>query len=630
MPASRAIKGILSTGAICLAGLVSPWAGPSLSSTEARPLQREEKGKERKYQNAAACADCHVQPNGNQYPDGNPRSTKPLNLVLLTEYSIWKTHDKHAQAYAVLLGPRGKSMGKLLDVEDVTKSEVGCVNCHGMSNLALHADEGGLNLKDGVSCGGCHGPSLGWVKDHADPSWRKLSPAEKEARGLTDLRDPEKRAALCTSCHVGSPSEGKVVTHAMFAAGHPPLPSFEVATFSRNQPPHWREARDVPYFQKPSEEDVKNFHLEDVDFQRTKLALVGSVVALRQTMNLVRERADFKAPNPREVWPELLFGQEAAKVPDDALLRKEAPSRWPELAMAHSDCFACHHDLKYPGYRQERGFGYFLPGREPIRAVPGRPLVRVWPTALPEACAVFAGRPESVNSLQKRLTSLAAACGKKPFGSPAELRVAATELAQWCDELLGALKKTRFTPESTLNLIRILCNEYSDLGAKSSFEGALDYESARQVASLLQVAFDEWKRSGRKATSEAESILAELTDPLNLRPYNERDKRLEIVFQIVQKTSKDLTKKEMEAFKAYLRNPGSVDAIRNASGFLNAVRGMDNDVFNNGLAKDHVEALQDLGNAEEKRTLKAVANYDPVAFRKQLRRLAKELPPPAK
>src|SRR5262249_42928535 len=155
----------------------------------------------------------------------------------------------------------------------------------------------------------------------------------------------------CTSCHVGSPSEGKVVTHAMFAAGHPPLPSFEVATFSRNQPPHWREARDVPYFQKHSEEDVKNFHLEDMDFQRTKLALVGSVVALRQTMNLVRERADFEAPNPREVWPELLFGPEAAKVPDDALLRKEAPSRWPELAMAHSDCFACHHDLKYPGYR---------------------------------------------------------------------------------------------------------------------------------------------------------------------------------------------------------------------------------------------------------------------------------------
>ncbi len=49
------------------------------------------------------------------------------------------------------------------------------------------------------------------------------------------------------SCHVGNATQGKVVTHPMFAAGHPPLPPIEVASFSKNEPQHWRDPRDVPF-----------------------------------------------------------------------------------------------------------------------------------------------------------------------------------------------------------------------------------------------------------------------------------------------------------------------------------------------------------------------------------------------
>ena len=32
---------------------------------------------------------------------------------------------------------------------------------------------------------------------------------------------------MCLSCHLGNAREGRVVTHEMYAAGHPPLPGFE-------------------------------------------------------------------------------------------------------------------------------------------------------------------------------------------------------------------------------------------------------------------------------------------------------------------------------------------------------------------------------------------------------------------
>src|SRR5262249_16313684 len=255
------------------------------------------------YQEAKDCKQCHTVPIADRKDS--------LDLCMLTEYSIWKTHDKHAQAYAVLKGERGRKMAEVLK-QDVVKAETGCLGCHAMNNLP--GKEGAkLEVEDGVSCAGCHGPSGGdgaWLGPHAQKTWRNKTPEEKYKQGFRDLRDPVVRAELCLSCHVGSAPEGKVVSHAMMAAGHPPLPPIEIATFSKNEPQHWRDAKDVPYFKanKDKPEVLKKYHLDGIDFgkgdsfQRTKFALIGNIVAVRETLKLARDRADFAKAAKPEWW----------------------------------------------------------------------------------------------------------------------------------------------------------------------------------------------------------------------------------------------------------------------------------------------------------------------------------------
>jgi mono/diheme cytochrome c family protein len=588
-----------------------------------------------KYQNSSACSQCHTVPTGNQVPKDDPHGPQALNIVLMTEYSIWKTYDKHAQAYAVLEGPRGKMIGKLLgessgkDV-DVTKKEAGCLNCHAMSSYAGSADEGGLDLKDGVSCGGCHGPSTGWLADHTLPAWRKKTSEQKSERGLRDLRDPVVRSQLCMSCHIGNALEGKVVTHAMFAAGHPPLPPIEIATFSRNEPQHWRDAFAVPYFKNASADVVRNYHLEDMDFQRTKFALIGGSVALRETMKLAGDRANFEEKNPATVWPELLTPAGDA-APGD--LHKQAQIRWPEIAMAHSDCYACHHDLRYPGYRQQRGFGYQLPGRPPVRTIPGRPLVRLWPTSLLDPAVAFSGKTADLDTLQRDLETLARSCDARPFGTPEGVRQGTGDLIGWSDNLNTQLKGSSFTRDSVLKLMHNVCALYEPKPDRSGPTLIPDYESAKQVASLLQVAYDDWRRAEKPQDDKpALDALKALTAQLNLAPYTKRDSRLDIVFQIVRKASGGSELRGKEEFQNYLKSKdvGNVETIKKliqAQEFLNAVRAISNDDFNNGLVKDHINELQKLSDEEEVGTLQAIAGYDPETFRELLRQFASALPP---
>jgi hypothetical protein len=588
-----------------------------------------------KYQNSSACSQCHTVPTGNQLPKDDPHGPQALNIVLMTEYSIWKTYDKHAQAYAVLEGPRGKMIGKLLgeasgkDV-DVTKKEAGCLNCHAMSSFAGAADEGGLDVKDGVSCGGCHGPSTGWLAEHTLPAWRKKTADEKSERGLRDVRDPAVRSRMCMSCHIGNTAEGKVVTHAMFAAGHPPLPPIEIATFSRNEPQHWRDAYAVPYFKNASPEVIRNYHLEDVEFQRSRFALIGGSVSLRETMKLASGRANFEAKNAAWVWPELLTPGGDGGAGD---LSKQAQIRWPEIAMAHSDCYACHHDLKYPGYRQQRGFGYQLPGRPPVRTVPGRPLVRLWPTALLDPAVAYTGNAGDLDSLQSGLESLARACDARPFGSPDGVRQACGGLIGWSDKLNSQLKAAAFNPDSVLKLMHNVCAIYEPKGNDPRNTLIPDYESAKQVASLLQVAYDDWKRVVKPQDEQpALDALAALTTQLNLAPYTKRENRLEIIFQIVRKAAGGSELRGKDEFQNYLKSKdvGNVETIKKliqAQDFLNAVRGISNDDFNSGIVKDHIDELQKLSDEEEVGTLRAIANYDPYKFRALLQKFDKALPP---
>ena len=178
-----------------------------------------------------------------------------------------------------------------------------------------------------------------------DPSFRKTPPAERERIGLFDLRSPARQADQCLSCHIGNANEGKVVTHDMYAAGHPPLPSIEVATFSDLIPRHWwllaeKKIREGPQGRRATRTGEQ---------ERTRLALVGAAVA-PQDLD--------EAPGRRDPRP---TGTAAVPGLD-----------WPDYA--RFDCWSCHHDLKRESWRQARGF----------TGSPGRPPISEWPLAMVE------------------------------------------------------------------------------------------------------------------------------------------------------------------------------------------------------------------------------------------------------
>jgi hypothetical protein len=605
------------------------------------------------YNGAEECKVCHTQQISAEYAGA-------LTFVTLTEYGIWKTLDKHAQAYAVLKTKRSQDMAKFLG--DVTDPKTGCLNCHAMN--ALKTDQGveTFTPEDGVSCGGCHGPSSKWFAEHSVPAWRKNTPRQKAEKGMVDLRDPAVRAELCMSCHVGNAAQGKVVTHAMFAAGHPPLPPFEVALFSKNMPQHWRDPGDVPFFhilkevaalpaatadrpekvQKVLEryqkagvdrEEVKQFlglyptpeearkvlgqyPFAEAKTLQTKLALVGNVAALRETLRLTAERAEpGPGANLQEVWPEL-------RGAGGGDLRALAARRWPELAMATADCYACHHDLQYPGYRQKRGYAFRLPGGGSVPTTPGRPQVRSWPLALLGPAMRFAAPDKGpfdalVGRWKKDLTGFAQACDAQPFGQPKAVAAAARLLVPRCDALLKELSATRPDEAALRRLLRELCG----LDALAY----ADYESARQVAAVATVAFDELypKGTGDKQAREA---LAALAKDLNLRPYTNRRERQKLLRAAIEAKDPAAAAGAEQFYQSveHLDDMNLLLAMRR-NPFLAAIRDIRNSTLNEMLQTGVVKELEGINNQELETALRKISTYDPARFQQRMAELGGRL-----
>jgi hypothetical protein len=585
------------------------------------------------YESVKACADCHTQPTANRIGEG------AQNLVLLTETAIWRTYDKHAQAYAVLKGERGKGIARLLGLKEdqVLDPRAGCMSCHAMNNLSKEnqaRNTAGLSPDDGVSCGGCHGPSEKWKNEHANKSWRNKSAKEKCELGMRDLRDPECRAEVCVSCHIGSAPEGKVVTHAMFAAGHPPLPSFEIVNFSRNEPQHWRNPVDVPYFDNATPEIINNYHLKDKKFFQTQFSLIGAVVAFRENMRFTHDRADVEHAVPDVYWPELVVGPDGFRDAKPDELRAEFPGRWPEIAMAHSDCFACHHDLKYPGYRQERGFGFYIPGQPLIRVTPGRPLVRSWPLAPLAAACNFTGKKERIAELHGLLENLATATNQQPFGKPDVVRAATAALIDWSNKVIAELRSAEYSIDSTRRLIVDLANGYQP---SPSSGYAPDYETARLIASMIRAAYGDLARNqgsrwAAQAASDSREVFAKLSDHLNLEPYTGRPERLGVILGMIAKQLNDRPDERFQngvkSFEQYLRDIRDKDALEklNDNDFLSQLNTRyTSDKFVTGIltfkvpSRDGkeminvIDRLQEIDDVEEKGTLKAVGEYEPAA-----------------
>jgi hypothetical protein len=415
----------------------------------------------------------------------SPPNDKEIFLCRCDEYNRWKKWDKHADAAKVLSNERSRRMGKLLGY-DVSKSPA-CLACHGaVIKDPKTRDKNYIVEKEGVSCSVCHGPYKEWYVPHKEygeiDKWRKFSREDKETKyGMTDLWDPVKRAALCASCHVGNAKQGKFVTHDMYAAGHPPLPGFEVGTFSDEMPRHWQ------YLREKKKEAQELLQYDGKEREQAKLVLVGAAVNLGESMRLLAQQA------------------------------KDSGKRG--LDLANFDCYACHHDLKTPSWRQRRGFA----------GKPGRVPMRLWPTALVKLAirhAAANSREEKALSAEyaRLVRAVQAGFDARPYGVPAKIAPEARALAKWADNLADRLNKKKPCEASDARKVLLaLPGLYKDKD--------LDYDSARQVAWAFKTMYEESLDRGKRLKAKADPKIAETLDglgkQLKLKLPSGRGKRID-------------------------------------------------------------------------------------------------------
>lgn len=257
-----------------------------------------------RYVGTASCASANCHGGDGSRPvraSGDPYSPQA--------YSIWIQRDPHAGSYEVLYSAESQQIAARLGLENAYSSNV-CLNCH-----AVNADKSQLTptarhtLHDGVGCEACHGAAEAWLDPHKWDAWSTKSAAEKLALGYRDIGDVVERAKMCAECHVGS--EARDVNHDLIAAGHPRM-MFELSAYHANLPKHWKD---------------RTVAADELD---ARLWLVGQAVSAQSSLaQLSRRAADSKAP-------------------------------WPELS--EYECFACHHDLADPSWRQEEFAAGASPG----------------------------------------------------------------------------------------------------------------------------------------------------------------------------------------------------------------------------------------------------------------------------
>lgn len=118
--------------------------------------------------------------------------------VLMHERRIWQEQDPHARAYETLRGEPAQRIASRLGLGAATQAEP-CLACH--STRVPKAQQGpAFRVEMGIGCESCHGAGGNFLSTHVQPT---ATHAGNLAAGMYPLSDPQARAALCASCHVG-------------------------------------------------------------------------------------------------------------------------------------------------------------------------------------------------------------------------------------------------------------------------------------------------------------------------------------------------------------------------------------------------------------------------------------------
>ena len=220
----------------------------------------------------------------------------------------------------------------------------------------------------------------------------------------------------------------------MYAAGHPPLPAFEMEAFGAGMGRHWKRVWEKsPQIQELA---AKAGYATEGSSELER-SLVGSLVALQESVHLARDYAAAAETNA-----------------------KDRP--WPELAVY--DCQACHHVLAVPSWRQEAGYG---------QLVPGRPSLVRWPRGLAAVAFEQAGMATDVDAL---LSPVVGVLNSRPFGTADGLRRVAEDSGREIDQAIEALARWR-RDETLADRERVAIKQILAAG-----QNVGDFESARLLA----------------------------------------------------------------------------------------------------------------------------------------------------
>lgn len=259
---------------------------------------------------SCSAANCH----------GDPHRT----TVIGSAVQYFLDGDKHQLAGTVLYGERSRSIRDRLKLPHNAWESRECLTCH--APAAIGATDLSTMVTDGVSCESCHGPARQWLSSHRSIDWKRnefWSSSRKTEAGFRNSKDLVTRANLCADCHVGNANQS--VNHDMIAAGHPRL-NFEFAAYQARMPLHWRQ---TTVNRHPTEiPDTSQSAVRLTDDARNWV--IGQLVTAEHELQILSAAA------------------------------RNSSATWPELSQY--DCFACHHDVSSPGWRQSRTAWNLRPG----------------------------------------------------------------------------------------------------------------------------------------------------------------------------------------------------------------------------------------------------------------------------
>lgn len=401
---------------------------------------------------AATCgtATCHAAPE----PWAN-------SAVSQNEFNVWRDRDPHSDAWQTLTSAKSRDIARLMGIADPTVSEQ-CLDCHA-TRVGPGGAEPNFDIQDGVSCEGCHGPASSWLGVHTSGLYFYNQNLQK---GLYPTADPQKRAELCVSCHVGSPDN--FITHQMMAAGHP-LMDFQLGFHTLFQ-----EEADGQY------STYAHFTIDDDYLQRKprpfglKALLISEIVEWKQQLVLVNSHYT----TPVGAFPELAF----------------------------FDCYSCHFEINSlrlsgavrgsPGYSNENALPFLIEQNFVLFDLAAEGLID----------------PDTHNSLKRYRSQLREAVSV----SPAAVMGITDAMIEQLDSALVSLQSRSLSGQDERAMLR-------RIEAAISGRQVRDYMSARHMLYAVASIIDSLYQSGDVTEIEYNTARASLSRALSVKDRDVRN-----------------------------------------------------------------------------------------------------------